>query len=296
MAKDGTKKPKSGAAAGNPARARKTPKNARLSNETGTKENAEKIPSKKNAPSTNASTIETNPQNTKTHISALKKGPNPSANNRTTAASHSSQKPSAKKIVSPATEKDTVGKSVPEQQPQVSKVASKPSTSSASGNKKRKQQDEEFPIRNKISKTDTNPVSDWGNLLDEDPESSTDEPLQSDEILTTAQRLSNAIKEVQDDEAFYDNKPSAEEKSEFRCVGLYVTAVADVRKAHPHLPSALPMWDHAKEKARKQLHAMQSVNIWLIDFCFASGTNLGNSFDYTTMLSIYVGKFKVRMR
>ncbi len=116
-----------------------------------------------------------------------------------------------------------------------------------------------------------------------------------DQPLTTAQLLENASDDVDDNRAFFTSTPTVEEKQEFTSLVHYVVKVAKARKEHHPPVSELPMWDHKDDNAREMLHAMQTVNIWLIDFCIATETKLGNSLEYTNMLAVYVGKLILPM-
>jgi hypothetical protein len=190
--------------------------------------------------------------------------------------------------------------SAPEQQPRRSNSATESSTKRSMEEKKRKHGDEEAPVRKKKKKIakKPEPASDWDHLLDECEYLSTiPAATVSKKPLTLKELIAIAKQDVEDNKAFYANEEILEEKLEFRCVHEYLFAVSNVRTKHPgSIASDLPVWDHTDDNARRMLHAMQSVNIWLIDFCYAAQTKLGNSFKYTEMLSVYVGTFILRMR
>ena len=120
--------------------------------------------------------------------------------------------------------------------------------------------------------------------------------VDSDESKKAPHQLkSRACKQVENNSNFYVDNISEPFMGDIKFLATYIRNVADARtKAQRAKPvenaSALPTWDFKDEDALKKLHGIQSINIWLIDYCIATDTAICNNVDYTKMLAIYVGK------
>jgi hypothetical protein len=135
----------------------------------------------------------------------------------------------------------------------------------------------------------------FANLLSKVEFVEADKSEEEDENLSIEQLLRNAIRDVKSNQAFYDMEVKEEEKNEIGKLCSYIQDVESLRNEAQsnHSASKLPMWDFKASKPREMLHAMQSVNIWLINFCIASKTAIGNDKVFTKMLAVYVGKLSL---
>jgi hypothetical protein len=158
--------------------------------------------------------------------------------------------------------------------------------------KKRSATPEEDPPTKKKKSESTSNTVDFANLLSKVEFVEADKSEEEDENLSVEQLLRNAIRDVKTNPAFYDMEVKEEEKNEIGKLCSYIQDVEILRNEAQsnHSASKLPMWDFKASKPREMLHAMQSVNIWLIDFCVATNTAIGNDFNFTKMLAVYVGK------
>ena len=152
-----------------------------------------------------------------------------------------------------------------------------------------------------ITYADTTPF-DFEELLVQEVETDVEKKSPDPEIPLTPEELkSNACEEVENNSAFFAAKVPDSVKLDLKAMANYIRSVTKARKkaqeADPVVTASdLPTWnhekdnDHQKGEALKMLHGIQSINIWLIDYCVATSTPLCKKHDYTKMLAIYVGK------
>ena len=214
----------------------------------------------------------------------------PKNKSRYSVNSFDSKKRAAITNVSSASLKTTSAKSPPVNKRTVSNVARMPSTTSTALSKKRKQEDEKTSDGNKIAKISEKSTLNWAEIMKRHVKVETAESPQPEVPLTKEERISTAIDDAENSTDFYKNEGTDEEAKPFITLCDYVVQVSEAREGNDQC-SSLPMWNHTKLACREMLHSMQTVNIWLIDFCIATKTELGNSFQYTEMLAVYVGKF-----
>ena len=110
-----------------------------------------------------------------------------------------------------------------------------------------------------------------------------------------AKLLGTAVFVVDNNTGFYEDEISKTMINDIVNFANYIDAVTKARKEAQEVgplqkASQLPTWDHDNPEGRQMLHGIQSVNIWLIDYCIASHVQLSKKHDYTKMVAIYVGK------
>jgi len=90
---------------------------------------------------------------------------------------------------------------------------------------------------------------------------------------------SRALKQVEQNELFYEDSVSATMDSDIRYMASYIRSVDECRteseQCEPfNKASKLPTWNFKDDEALRKLHGIQSVNIWLIDYFIATKTEI----------------------
>ena len=106
---------------------------------------------------------------------------------------------------------------------------------------------------------------------------------------------SKAVNQVDNNSTFYDKEIAGPLMLDIKYMATYIRNVSDARKESQKAElnenaSKSPIWNHEDYDALKKLHGIQSLNIWLIDYCIATRTAICRDHDYMKMLAIYVGE------